>query len=166
MEWCWRVEEQFLHLRNKKSTIYIWQTSTLYQPSPVNRKWKIIVILLLLHIHCLFDIVLTEPMAMSWYEWFIMAMSKLSRTMILIKEKLPNMIRHQNLVNSLIPVNSKLSKSMRPKAAQNKVCEVSHKLKWNSKYTINTPKMGYSHDHPKMARPECVRLPLNPWCPF
>ena len=48
---------------------------------------------------------------------------------MLIKEKLPNMMRPQNLVNSLIPVNSKLSKSMRPKAAQNRVCEVSHKLK-------------------------------------
>ena len=48
---------------------------------------------------------------------------------MLMSEKLPNMISPQNLVNSLIPVNSKLSRSMRPKAAQNKVCDVSHKLK-------------------------------------
>ena len=47
---------------------------------------------------------------------------------MLIREKLPNMMRPQNLVNSLIPANSKLSKSMRPNAAQNRVCEVSHKL--------------------------------------
>ena len=38
------------------------------------------------------------------------------------------MMRPQNLVNSLIPVSSKLSRSIRPKAAQNKVCVVSHKL--------------------------------------
>ena len=57
-----------------------------------------------------------------------MAIRRLSRTMMLMIEKLPNMMRPQNLVNSLIPVSSKLSRSIRPKAAQNKVCVVSHKL--------------------------------------
>ena len=71
---------------------------------------------------------LTELTEMSWYEWFIMAIRRLSKTMMLINEKLPNMMRPQNLVNSLIPVSSKLSRSIRPKAAQNKVCVVSHKL--------------------------------------
>ena len=46
-----------------------------------------------------------------------------------LPEKLPNMHRPQNLVNSLMPESSKLSKSIRPKEAQNNVCVVSHKLK-------------------------------------
>ena len=58
-----------------------------------------------------------------------MAMSRLSRTMMLMTEKEPNMSRPKNLVNSLIPVCSKLSRSMRPKIAQNKVCDVSQRLK-------------------------------------
>ena len=45
-----------------------------------------------------------------------------------IIEKVPNMMRPQNLVNSLIPDSSKLSRSINPKAAQNKVWVVSHKL--------------------------------------
>ena len=57
-----------------------------------------------------------------------MAINKLRRTMILIKEKLPNMMSPQNLVNSLIPVSSKLSRSIRPNAAQNRVCVVSQRL--------------------------------------
>ena len=48
-------------------------------------------------------------------------MRRLSRTMMLMTEKLPNITRPQNLVNSLIPVSSKLSRSIRPKEAQNKV---------------------------------------------
>ena len=75
------------------------------------------------------DCSLTELTEMSWYEWFIMAMSRLSRTMMLMMENVPNMIRPQNRVNSLIPESSKLSRSIRPKAAQNKVCEVSQRLK-------------------------------------
>ena len=46
-----------------------------------------------------------------------------------LPEKLPNMHRPQNLVNSLMPASSKLSRSIRPKEAQNNVCVVSHKLK-------------------------------------
>ena len=72
---------------------------------------------------------LTELTEMSWYEWFIIAMRRLRRTMMLMMEKVPNMMRPQNLVNSLIPESSKLSRSINPKAAQNKVCVVSHKLK-------------------------------------
>ena len=49
--------------------------------------------------------------------------------MILIIENVPNIMSPQNLVNSLIPESSKLSRSIRPNAAQNKVCVVSHKLK-------------------------------------
>ena len=48
---------------------------------------------------------------------------------MLITEKLPNITSPQNLVNSLIPVSSKLSRSIRPKEAQNNVCVVSHKLR-------------------------------------
>ena len=58
-----------------------------------------------------------------------MAMRRLSRTIILMIENDPNMMRPQNLVNSLIPVSSKLSRSIRPKAAQKRVCDVSHRLK-------------------------------------
>ena len=71
-----------------------------------------------------------------------MAMRRLSRTMMLITEKLPNMISPQNLVNSLIPFNSKLSKSISPNEAQNSVCVVSHKLGIKiiiSKYLKITP---------------------------
>ena len=50
-----------------------------------------------------------------------MARRRLRRTMMLITEKLPNMMRPQNLVNSLIPFNSKLSKSIKPKEAQKRV---------------------------------------------
>ena len=70
----------------------------------------------------------TELTEMSWYEWFIMAMRRLSNTIILMTENDPNMSRPKNRVNSLIPVNSKLSKSTSPKMAQNNVCEVSHRL--------------------------------------
>ena len=50
-----------------------------------------------------------------------MAMSKLSKTIILITEKDPNMKRPKNLVNSLMPVNSKFSRSTKPNIAQNRV---------------------------------------------
>ena len=49
--------------------------------------------------------------------------------MMLMIENDPNMMRPQNLVNSLMPVSSKLSRSIRPNAAQNKVCEVSQRLR-------------------------------------
>ena len=62
-----------------------------------------------------------------------MAMSKLSSTMMLMTEKEPNMSKPQNRVNSLMPLNSKLSRSIRPKMAQKSVCEVSHKLQKMSK---------------------------------
>lgn len=41
----------------------------------------------------------------------------------------PNINKAQNLVNSLVPVNSKETKSIKPKLAQNNDCEVSNKLK-------------------------------------
>ena len=44
-------------------------------------------------------------------------------------EKLPNMMRAQNRVNSLIPDSSKLSRSISPKAAQKSVWLVSQRLK-------------------------------------
>ena len=40
---------------------------------------------------------LTELTEMSWYEWFIIAISRFSSTIMFIREKLPNMIRPQNL---------------------------------------------------------------------
>ena len=58
-----------------------------------------------------------------------MAIRRLSRTMMLMSEKLPNMMRPQNRVNSLMPRSSKLSRSIRPKAAQKRVWDVSHKLR-------------------------------------
>ena len=66
-----------------------------------------------------------------------MAMRRLSNTIILMTENDPNMRRPKNRVNSFIPVNSKLSRSTRPKMAQNNVCDVSHKLmlKGKGKYT-------------------------------
>ena len=63
-----------------------------------------------------------------------MAMSKLSKTMILITENEPNIKSPENRVNSLIPVNSKLSKSTKPKMAQNKVWTVSQRLWGGKKY--------------------------------
>ena len=57
-----------------------------------------------------------------------MAMSRLSRTMMLITEKEPNMRRPEKRVNSLMPVSSKLSRSIRPKMAQKRVWEVSQML--------------------------------------
>ena len=55
-------------------------------------------------------------------------MSRLSKTIMLITEKEPNIKSPVNRLNSLIPVNSKLSRSTRPKMAQNKVWEVSQRL--------------------------------------
>ena len=49
--------------------------------------------------------------------------------MMLMMEKVPNMMRPQNRVNSLIPESSKLSRSIRPKEAQNRVWLVSQRLK-------------------------------------
>ena len=57
-----------------------------------------------------------------------MAMRRLSRTITLMTENEPNMRSPKNRVNSLIPVNSKLSRSISPKIAQNNVCTVSHRL--------------------------------------
>ncbi len=57
-----------------------------------------------------------------------MAISRLMRTTILITEYEPNISRPQKRVKPLIPTSSKLSKSMRPKAAQNSVCDVSNRL--------------------------------------
>ena len=58
-----------------------------------------------------------------------MAMSRLRRTMMLMTENEPNMSSPKNLVNSLMPVNSKLSRSISPKMDHTKVWIVSHKLK-------------------------------------
>ena len=63
-------------------------------------------------------------------------MSKLSKTIMLITEKVPNIRRPKNLVNSLMPVNSKLSKSIRPKIAQKRVWEVSHRLQKRSEFWV------------------------------
>ena len=49
--------------------------------------------------------------------------------MMLITEKDPNIKSPEKRVNSFIPVNSKLSKSIKPKMAQNNVWEVSQRLK-------------------------------------
>ena len=72
--------------------------------------------------------ILTELTLTFWYEWFIIAMSKLSKTIILITENEPNIKSPENRVNSLMPVNSKLSRSTRPNMAQNKVWTVSQRL--------------------------------------
>lgn len=48
-------------------------------------------------------------------------------------EYVPNISIPQKRVKILIPSNSKLSKSTRPKTAQNNVCVVSNKLKINEK---------------------------------
>ena len=76
-------------------------------------------------------------------------MRRLRRTMMLMIEKVPNITRPQNRVNScffffnfclwstigrmtlnktLIPASSKLSRLINPRDAQNRVCVVSHKL--------------------------------------
>ena len=73
--------------------------------------------------------ILTELTEISWYEWFIIAIRRLRSTIILMIEKLPNITNPQNRVNSLMPANSKLSRSIKPNEAQNKVWVVSHKLK-------------------------------------
>ena len=69
-----------------------------------------------------------------------MAISRLSKTMMLMTENEPNISRPENRVNSLMPVSSKLSKSIRPKIAQKRVWDVSHKLKnvWKSRTQILT----------------------------
>ena len=73
--------------------------------------------------------ILTELTEISWYEWFIIAIRRLRSTIMLMIEKLPNITNPQNLVNSLIPANSKLSRSIKPNDAQNRVWVVSHRLK-------------------------------------
>ena len=103
------------------------------------------------NVHCRFDIwpvfffpwhfdlmnctnicfILTELTEISWYEWFIIAIRRLRSTIMLMIEKLPNITNPQNLVNSLIPANSKLSRSIKPNDAQNRVWVVSHRLKKN-----------------------------------
>lgn len=64
----------------------------------------------------------------NWYEWFIIAMSKLSSTTIFMTEYVPNISIPQKRVKILMPSNSKLSRSTRPKTAQKSVCVVSNKL--------------------------------------
>lgn len=66
---------------------------------------------------------------MSWYEWFIMAISRLRRTTMLMTEKHPNINKPQKRVKLFIPARSKLSNSMRPNTAQKRVWLVSNKLK-------------------------------------
>ena len=53
----------------------------------------------------------------------------------------PNMSRPKNRVNSLIPVNSKLSKSTSPNMAQNNVCDVSHRLNDDGKIKYKNKKL-------------------------
>lgn len=68
-----------------------------------------------------------------------MAINRFSKTTMLITEYVPNISIPQNLVNALIPSNSKLSRSTRPKTAQNRVWVVSNKLvpkKWFNFYKI------------------------------
>lgn len=76
-----------------------------------------------------------ELTEISWYEWFIMAIKRFNRTTILITEYVPNINMPQKRVKILIPSNSKLSKSTKPKTAQKRVCVVSNKLqgdKWEN----------------------------------
>ena len=56
-------------------------------------------------------------MVMAVLMMMIMLMSRIRRR----TEKLPNMMRAQKRVNSLMPDSSKLSRSISPKAAQNRV---------------------------------------------
>lgn len=58
-----------------------------------------------------------------------MAINMFSRTMILMTLYDPNMSSAQNRVKLLIPCRSKAIKSTRPKEAQNKLCDVSKRLK-------------------------------------
>lgn len=57
-----------------------------------------------------------------------MAINRFSRTTMLITEYVPNISIPQNRVKILMPSSSKLSRSIRPKTAQNSVCVVSKRL--------------------------------------
>lgn len=73
---------------------------------------------------------------MIWYELDIMAMSMLRSTMTLMTLYEPNMSRAQKRVNPLMPVRSKVMRSIKPKLAQNSDCDVSNKLQ---RIHCNTP---------------------------
>ena len=47
------------------------------------------------------------------------------------------MRRPKKRVNSLMPVSSKFSRSMRPNTAQNSVWVVSHRLEWKVTWDVN-----------------------------
>lgn len=81
----------------------------------------------LLNTH-LFDTQWKTLTEINWYEWFIMAIRRFSRTTMLMTEYVPNISIPQKRVNILMPSNSKLSKSTKPKTAQKSVCVVSNKL--------------------------------------
>ena len=74
-------------------------------------------------------------------------MSKLSKTIILMTEKEPNIKSPVKRENSLIPVNSKLSRSTNPKMAQNKVWVVSQRLEKHKGGTSE-----YHHSNLKYAK--------------
>lgn len=57
-----------------------------------------------------------------------MAINMLSSTITLITEYEPNISSAQNLVKLLIPVNSNDIRSIKPKLAQKRDCDVSNKL--------------------------------------
>lgn len=61
-------------------------------------------------------------------------MSKLSKTIMLMTENVPNIRSPKKRVNSLMPDNSKLSRSIRPKIDQKNVCNVSQRLQENFPY--------------------------------
>lgn len=63
-----------------------------------------------------------------------MAIRRFNNTITLITEYEPNIKSPQNLVYVLIPVNSKLDKSTKPKLAQNKDCDDSKTLRYFNKF--------------------------------
>lgn len=58
-----------------------------------------------------------------------MAIKRFSKTITFITLYDPNISNPQNLVYDLIPLNSKFSRPIMPKLAQNKDCVDSNKLK-------------------------------------
>lgn len=60
-----------------------------------------------------------------------MAINIFNNTITLITEYDPYISKAQNLVNPFMPESSNVTRSTRPKLAQNRDCEVSNKLKNN-----------------------------------
>lgn len=119
LELCWMVADTYRPPRNNLSIGGIEQTSIQRQPVPIVR-----------NIFCLRMIIYSNRILteISWYEWFIMAISRFSKTTMLMTEYVPNISMPQKRVNIFMPSSSKLSRSTRPNTAQNSVCVVSNKL--------------------------------------